>query len=60
MKTLRTITMSAIAIALAACGNKQVIRSPAQTLKTCLTDYVNQGRSCSDIRTAIFTDIHGK
>ena len=36
--------MSAIAIALAACGNKQETPSPAETLKACLTDYVNQGK----------------
>ena len=44
MKSLRIITMSAIAIALAACGNKQETPSPAETLKASLTDYVNQGK----------------
>ena len=44
MKSRRIITMSAIAIALAACGNKQETPSPAETLKACLTDYVNQGK----------------
>lgn len=36
--------MSAIAVTHAACGSRHGAQSPAETLKKCLTDYINQGK----------------
>ena len=44
MRKNKIMTMIAAAVAVSACGNQQEVLKPAESLKICLSEYVDQGK----------------